>query len=131
MSPQKSYKYFNFSLPPSLGRTKLNRQKKIRKKYLIGQFQKVIIKSQLTSSLKTQISKDVFTLTRNSLENSLLLFRVFTEWSQYYSIVVRAHKYIGGLALKVISPKIWEFFIFFMSTLGINQPHLKSFSAFT
>ena len=38
--------------------------------------------------------------------------------------------YMGGLALIVISPKIWEFPPFFMSTLGIIQPHLKSFSDF-
>ena len=31
-------------------------------------------------------------------ENVLLLFRVFTEWSQYYCMVVRAHKYITRLA---------------------------------
>ena len=38
--------------------------------------------------------------------------------------------YMGGLALMVISQKKWEFFPFFMSTLGIIQPHLKSFSDF-
>ena len=35
---------------------------------------------------------------------------------------------MGGLALMDISPKIWEFLTLFMSTLGIIQPHLKSFS---
>ena len=38
--------------------------------------------------------------------------------------------YMGGVALMVISPKIWEFLSFFMSTLGIIQPHFKSFSDF-
>ena len=36
--------------------------------------------------------------------------------------------YMGGLALMVISQKKWELSHFFMSTLGIVQPHMKSFS---
>ena len=32
---------------------------------------------------------------------------------------------MGGLALMVISPKIWEFLPFFMITLWIIQQHLK------
>ena len=38
--------------------------------------------------------------------------------------------YMGGLALMVISSKIWELSPFFMFILGIIQPHLKSFSDF-
>ena len=38
--------------------------------------------------------------------------------------------YMEELALMVISSKIWEFSPFFMSTLGIIQSHLKSFSDF-
>ena len=40
------------------------------------------------------------------------------------------YQYMGGLALMVISPKNWELLPFFMSTLGIIQLHLKSFSDF-
>ena len=64
----------------------------------------------------------------------------FMYWSQKgldvdfaYIIILEQgetdHQYMGGLALMVISPKIWECFPF-LSTLGIIQPHLKSFSAF-
>jgi len=38
--------------------------------------------------------------------------------------------YMGGFALMVISQKNWEFWTFFMSTLCIIQPHLKSFNDF-
>ena len=38
--------------------------------------------------------------------------------------------YMGGLALMVISPKNWEFSPFCVSTFGIIQPHLKSFTDF-
>jgi len=39
-------------------------------------------------------------------------------------------QYMGGFALMVILPKNWEFLTFFMSTLWIIQPHLKSFNDF-
>ena len=51
--------------------------------------------------------------------------------SARYAIVnIYISIYMGGLALMVISPKKWECFPFFMSQLGIIQPHLKSFSDF-
>jgi len=39
-------------------------------------------------------------------------------------------QYMGGFALMVILQKNWEFLTFFMSTLWIIQPHLKSFNDF-
>ena len=46
------------------------------------------------------------------------------------SLICAIYIYMGGLALMVISPKNWECFPWFMYTLGIIQPHLKSFSDF-
>ena len=41
-----------------------------------------------------------------------------------------AGKYRKINVLMVISPKNWEFLLFFMSTLWIIQPHLQSFNDF-
>ena len=50
----------------------------------------------------------------------------YSVFSSQYSV----RMYMGRLALMIISPKDGKLFPFFMSTLGIIQPHLKSFSAF-
>ena len=83
----------------------------------------------------------LFRKNRNHIMNYLLNYNIkytvkpLAKQIKFANYLSYAHRpvmyvYLGGLAFMVVLPKNWEFLPFFMSTLLIIQPHLKSFNDF-